>query len=152
MYVSLFFLICVTVYVEINLNPITLPYLIYHDEIFRGPLAPNARQVLLGCISENHRFAKWRSPSGKFAPSQGQSNYWQYMLAGPSPSLSTHSYVISPNDGSPSTNRDVIISGLWLCQLDNSDVPVRDILESYSFVGVYNRSRGNGKVIIIIMF
>ena len=146
MYVCIIF----TVSVSVNGSTITYPILIYHDEVFFGTSTPRLDNINspgdVICRSENHHRAHWRSPSGRFLVLQNASYKQSVSVAGSLPSLSRLS---TPNDGaSPKffggTNDNVIVNGLWTCQVDNSDISDQDILGSFKYVGIY--TRGNGKL------
>ena len=48
----------------------------------------------------------------------------------------------TPIDGEEPTSGNVVVNGLWICQLHNSDIPDKDILASFNYVGIYNRGDG----------
>ena len=62
------------------------------------------------------------------------------------PSLSRLS---TPIDGEEPTNGNVVVNGLWICQVVNSSIPDQDILENFNYVGIYNR--GNGELLQILI-
>ena len=124
-----------------NGTVITRPILIYHDEITDDlttvPAVGNSNGPGdLVCRSENHEEARWRHPSGFSVPTSG--NYQQESAAGV-PSLSRLS---TPIDGEEPTNTNVVVNGLWICQVVNSDIPVQNILDNFNYVGIYNRGNG----------
>ena len=126
---------------------ITGPILIYHDEITNDlttvPTVENSNGPGdLVCRSENHEEARWREPSGFSAPRSG--NYRQVNSAAGVPSLSRLS---TPNRDQEPTNSNVIVNGLWICQLYNSSIPDEDILTNFNYVGIYNR--GDGELLCI---
>ena len=128
-----------------NGTVVTGPILIYHDEITDDlttvPTVGNSNGPGdLVCRSENHEEARWRHPRGLSVPTGG--NYRQVRSAAGVPSLSRLS---TPIDGEEPTRNDVIVNGLWICQVVNSDIPVQDILENFNYVGIYNR--GDGEVL-----
>ena len=125
-----------------NGTVVTGPILIYHDEITDDlttvPTVENSNGPGdLVCKSENHEEAGWREPSGFRVPISG--NYIKVESAAGVPSLSRLS---TPIDGEEPTNDNVVVNGLWICQLHNSDIPDKDILASFNYVGIYNRGDG----------
>ena len=57
----------------------------------------------------------------------------------------------TPNDGASPIYvgggyGNVVVNGLWLCQIDNSDIRDGIILRNFNYVGIY--TRGNGKIIL----
>ena len=116
--------------------------LIYHDEITDDlttvPTVGNSNGPGdLVCRSENHIGARWRHPRGFSVPISG--NYRQVFSAAGVASLSRLS---TPIDGEEPTNTNVVVSGLWICQVVNNDIPDQDILENFNYVGIYNRGDG----------
>ena len=131
-----------------NGTVITGPILIYHDEISDDlttvPTVGNSNGPGdLVCRSENHEEARWRHPRGFSVPTSG--NYRQVRSAAGVPSLSRLS---TPIDGEEPTNSNVIVNGLWICQVVNSDIPDQDILADFNYVGIYHR--GDGEVLFYL--
>ena len=125
-----------------NGTVVTGPILIYHDEILLDhdtvPTVGNSNGPGdLVCRSDNHEEAHWRHPRGFSVPTSG--NYRQVRSAAGVPSLSRLS---TPIDGEEPTNSNVIVNGLWICQVVNSDITDRDILANFNYVGIYNRGYG----------
>ena len=125
-----------------NGTVITGPILIYHDEITDDlttvPTVENSNGPGdLVCRSENHEEARWRHPNGFSVPTSG--NYRQVRSAAGVPSLSRLS---TPIDGEEPTKDDLVVNGLWICQVVNSSIPDQDILENFNYVGIYNRGYG----------
>ena len=125
-----------------NGTVVTGPILIYHDEILLDhdtvPTVGNSNGPGdLVCRSDNHEEARWRNPNGFNVPRSG--NYRQVDSAAGVPSLSRLS---TPIDGEEPTNSNVIVNGLWICQVVNSDIPDQDILANFNYVGIYNRGDG----------
>ena len=125
-----------------NGTVVTGPILIYHDEITDDlttvPTVGNSNGPGdLVCRSENHEEARWRHPRGFSVPTSG--NYRQVRSAAGVPSLSRLS---TPIDGEEQTNVNVVVNGLWICQVVNSDISEQDILENFNYVGIYNRGDG----------
>ena len=145
--VSNFAILSFTVYVSVNGNTISDdPILIYHDEIEFGPSPPTVdtidSQGAVVCRSENHVTANWRSPSGRFLLTEGDV-YKQVESENVSMVIPSFSQLSTPNDDRPPIDGRVVIpNGLWLCQVDNDDIPDQDIIESFKFVGIYNRGYG----------
>ena len=134
-----------------NGTVVTGPILIYHDEITDDlttvPTVEDSNgpgESDLVCKSENHEEARWRHPRG-FSVSTG-GNYRQVRSAAGVPSLSRLS---TPIDGEQPTNGNVVVNGLWICQVVNSSIPDQDILENFNYVGIYNR--GNGELLQILI-
>ena len=131
-----------------NGTVVTGPILIYHDEILLDhdtePTVENSNGPGdLVCRTENREEARWREPSGFNVPTSG--NYQQVKSAANVPSLSRLS---TPNDGEEPTNDNVVVNGLWICQVVNSDIHDQDILANFNYMGIYNR--GDGKLEKII--
>ena len=127
-----------------NGTVVTGPILIYHDEINDNlttvPTVGNSNNpgdLDLVCRSENHEEARWRHPRGFSVPTSG--NYRQVESAAGVPSLSRLS---TPIDGEEPTKEDLVVNGLWICQVVNSDIPDQDILANFNYVGIYNRGDG----------
>ena len=125
-----------------NGTVVTGPILIYHDEITDNlttvPTVGNSNGPGdLVCRSENHEEARWRHPRGFSVPTSR--NYRQVESAAGVPSLSRLS---TPIDGEEPTNGNVVVNGLWICQVVNSSIPDEDILENFNYVGIYNRGYG----------
>ena len=130
-------------------DEITYPFLIYHHEITFGVAPSTVGELNLEgdiiCRSENHLKAQWRSPSGAILKTR-LSNYKQ--IHREPDSLPSLSQLSTPYNGaSPSFSDNTAVNGLWLCQVDNSSATLseEEILESFKFVGIYNR--GGGKII-----
>ena len=128
-----------------NGTVVTGPILIYHDEITDDlttvPTVGNSNGPGdLVCRSENHEEARWRHPNGFSVPRTG--NYRQVRSAAGVPSLSRLS---TPIDGEEPTNDNVVLNGLWICQVVSSTIPDEDILANFNYVGIYDR--GNGEML-----
>ena len=121
-----------------NGSTITGPLLIYHDEIVSDTTIPTVENSDgpgdLVCRSENHEAAHWRNPDGHTVPTSG--NYRRVKSASGLPSLSQ---LYTPNELTGSN-----VHGLWICQVINpgSNILERDILDSFNYVGIYNRGDG----------
>ena len=120
-----------------NGTVVTGPILIYHDEILLDhdtvPTVGNSADPGdLVCRSENHEEARWRNPNGHNVPRTG--NYRQVHSAAGVPSLSRLSI--------PNTLTGNDVTGLWICQVVNSNISDEDILENFNYVGIYNRGLG----------
>ena len=115
------------------------PILIYHDEILLDhdtiPTVENSNDPGdLVCRSENHEEANWHNSNGFIVPKDTDGNYRQVnSAAGSVPSLSRLS---TPNQ--------LIGNGLWICQVVNAGV--LNILDSFNYVGIYNRGDGEEAV------
>ena len=125
-----------------NGTVVTGPILIYHDEITDDlttvPTVGNSNGPGdLVCRSENHEEARWRDPNGFNVPRSG--NYRQVHSAAGVPSLSRLS---TPINGEEPTNSNIVVNGLWICQVVISNIPDKDILASFNYMGIYNRGNG----------
>ena len=120
-----------------NGTVVTGPILIYHDEITDDlttvPTVGNSNGPGdLVCRSENQIGAHWRHPRGFSVPTSG--NYRQVFSAAGVPSLSQLS---TPIDGEEPTDSNVVVNGLWICQVRNSSIPDQDILDNFNYMWEY---------------
>ena len=128
-----------------NGTVVTGPILIYHDEITDDlttvPTVENSNGPGdLVCRSENHIEARWREPSGFNVPRSG--NFQQLQVNLSAAGVASLSRLSTPIDGEEKTNENVVVNGLWICQVVNSSIPDQDILDKFNYVGIYNRGDG----------
>ena len=108
------------------------PILIYHDEITMDndaiPTAENSRESgELVCRSENHEQAHW------YHSNEETGDYQQVQsLAGSLPSWS-QLYI---------DNLTLNVNGLWVCALNNTVLIEQYLIDSFIYVGIYRRNRG----------
>ena len=106
------------------------PILIYYDEVDDDtpPTAENSSDPgELVCRSENHEQAHWYHSNGEAG------NYQQVQsIAGSLPS-SSQLYI---------DDLTLNVNGLWVCALNNTVLIEQYLIDSFIYVGIYSRSRG----------
>ena len=124
--------------------------ILYHDEITYNGTSPTLEttesQGDVACFGNVDK-VRWRSPSGRFLATEEEANYRQIESA-PGYEIGRFriSQLITPTDGaSPTGGGGVIVNGLWICQVDNSDYNDEDILHQFNYVGIYTRESTYGK-------
>ena len=125
-----------------NGTTITGPILIYHDEIGSDTTIPTDENSNgpgdLVCRSTSVGRTFWRYPSGGNVR-EGTSEDFYQMRTDPQ----TYPYLARLYTMDYLDSTDSAINGLWICALGGTgDISVQDVIDSYIYVGIYNRNSG----------